>query len=212
MKSEERRSFPVTTLRASGGVGAGAKIIGYTAVFGKRSQKLGDFYEVVQPGAFAESIEQDDIRALWQHDSSVVLGRTKSGTLRLSEDSRGVHVAIDPPSWATPQVETIKRGDVDQMSFGFRTIEDRWSVEDGQTVRTLVKAQLLDVSPATFASYPQTEVAVRSLRRWQERRAGTPALARLRAKQRRVEASLPSPICPDAPRRIRELLERSSAW
>lgn len=172
-QNKERRFFKATELRAVDG--DSPKIVGYAAVFGERSDNLGDFYEVIEPGAFADSIKTDDIRALWNHDSNLVLGRNKSGTLEVSEDKQGVRVEIEPPEWAKPQMETIRRGDVDQMSFGFRTIEDRWETVDGKNVRTLIKASLFDVSPVTFPAYPQTEVAVRSLEVWQEsQKTGVP--------------------------------------
>jgi HK97 family phage prohead protease len=172
-ENEEVRFFEATELRADDG--DSPKIVGYAAVYEKRSSRLGDFHEVIEPGAFSDSIKEDDIRALWNHDSNLVLGRNKSGTLALSEDKKGVRIEIDPPAWATAQMEMIRRGDVDQMSIGFRTIEDKWETVDGKNIRTLVKAELFDVSPVTFPAYPQTEVAVRSLEEWQEsQRTGVP--------------------------------------
>lgn len=172
-KDIERRTFSSLELRD---VDDGPPtIIGYAAVFNKLSQSLGGFQEKIEPGAFADSLKSGDVRALWNHDANLVLGRTVSGTLRLHEDPHGLAVEIKPPVWAAPQLETLRRGDVDQMSFGFRTIEDSWETIDGKNIRTLKKVDVFDVSIATFGAYPQTEVAVRSLKTWQEsQKTGVP--------------------------------------
>jgi len=140
------------------------KIAGYAAVFNKLSQDLGGFRELIKPGAFAKTIQNADVRALWNHDPNYVLGRTKSGTLKLEEDETGLYIEIDPPDtqWARDLMESIRRGDVDQMSFGFRTVADSWRTENGETIRELLEVELFDVSPVTFPAYPQTSVGVRS--------------------------------------------------
>lgn len=137
-------------------------ISGYAAIFDTLSVQLWGFREKIAPGAFTGSLG-DDIRALWNHDTSVVMGRTKSGTLRLAEDATGLRIENEPPSAASHQVESIDRGDVDQMSFGFRTLEDAWDEDDeGQLVRTLLKVKLYEVSFVTFPAYPATSVQLRS--------------------------------------------------
>jgi len=141
-------------------------ISGYAAVFGQLSDDLGGFRERIRPGAFAETIEADDIRALWNHDANYVLGRTANGTLILTEDDRGLRFTVTPPdtSWARDALTTIARGDVDQMSFGFRTPDggDSWTSESGQAIRELVRVELFDVSPVTYPAYPQTSAEARS--------------------------------------------------
>jgi len=142
------------------------KIAGHAAVFNKLSENLGGFREKVAPGAFAKSIQKSDIRALWNHNPDYVLGRKKSGTLTLEEDDRGLAIEILPPDtqWARDLMETIKRGDVDQMSFAFKTIEDLWENQDKkESIRTLVEVDLFDVSPVAYPAYPQTDVKVRSI-------------------------------------------------
>ena len=135
-----------------------AQISGYAAVFNELSDDLGGFREKIQPGAFSEAIVNDDVRALWNHDSNYVLGRNKAGTLKLSEDEHGLHYVVDLPDtqWAKDLSESIKRGDVTQSSFGFMVDSDEWSKQDGETVRTLTKVTLFDVSPVTYPAYPQT--------------------------------------------------------
>ena len=137
-------------------------------MFHRDSELIGGmFIERIAPGAFAESIAKpDDIRALINHDPNLILGRNVSKTLTLREDDKGLLVEIDPPntSYANDLMESTKRGDISQMSFGFQTIADSW--ERGQNgapdVRTLLKVRLFDVSLVTYPAYPDTEVAVRS--------------------------------------------------
>jgi len=139
-------------------------ITGYAAMFNQLSEPLGGFREVIRPGAFRNSLKYADVRALWNHDPNYVLGRTKSGTLKLAEDEHGLAIEIIPPdtTWARDLLESIRRGDVDQMSFGFRTIKDSWVTTNGETLRELLEVELFDVSPVTFPAYPQTSVQVRT--------------------------------------------------
>lgn len=144
----------------------GPVIRGYAAVFNQMSEDLGWFIEEIKPGAFSKTIKEDDIRALWNHDSNHVLGRNVAGTLALSEDERGLLCEITPPAaqWATDLTVSIERGDVSQMSFGFYARGEEWRRENDKNVRTLTDVVLFDVSPVTFPAYPQTEVGMRSLR------------------------------------------------
>jgi uncharacterized protein len=158
----ERRTFKVSEFRARGD---GLTISGHAAVFGQLSEDLGGFKEKVRAGAFKNSIAQDDIRSLWNHDANFVLGRNRSGTLRLSEDDVGLYFENELPdtSYARDLSKSMARGDVDQMSFGFITLRDDWHLEGGDLiVRELIEAQLFDVSPVTFPAYPQTDVSARS--------------------------------------------------
>lgn len=155
----ERRFFN-SELRADSD--DGNMLSGYAAVFNSLSQVIWGFREKIAPGAFADTLA-DDVRALWNHDTGIVLGRTKSGTLRLHEDDTGLRIEIDPPDSASAQVESVKRGDVDQMSFGFKVLEDGWDQDDeGMIIRTLRKIKLFEVSPVTFPAYTATSVGVRA--------------------------------------------------
>lgn len=159
----ERRYVQACELRAEPD---GGLLVGYASVFDQESVELGSFTEIVKPGAFRKTIQEADVRALWNHDANFVLGRTKSGTLELAEDKRGLLSKITPPDtqWARDLRVSIERGDVNQMSFGFRTIRDRWHQDEGgKSLRELLEVELLDVSPVTFPAYPQTAVEARSV-------------------------------------------------
>ena len=137
-------------------------ITGYAAKFDIETNIADVFRETIRRGAFRAAIGRDDVRALFNHDSNFVLGRTRAGTLRLREDGSGLHYEIDPPSaqWATDLRESIKRGDISQSSFAFRVIEERWS-PDRVPLREIFEAELFDVSPVTYAAYPTTTASAR---------------------------------------------------
>lgn len=160
------------------------KLVGYAAVFDKRSVNLGGFVEVIQPGAFSGSIS-DDIRALVDHEG-IAIARTANGTLSIAEDDTGLRVEIDPADTTAGRDirESVSRGDVDQMSFGFsvRSGGDDWDEDDdGMLVRTLTDVRLFEVSIVTFPAYPDTSIASRSMAQWKTCKA-TPVAARLRMK------------------------------
>lgn len=151
-------------------VGDKNTLVGHAAMFNSFSRDLGGFREVITPGAFKRAItENQDVRALWNHDANHVLGRTTAGTLRLSEDDKGLAIEIDLPntSAANDLRESIGRGDVDQMSFAFITRSDEWTdqVLDGKRtiVRELRDVDLFDVSPVTYPAYEATDIALRGL-------------------------------------------------
>lgn len=139
---------------------------GYAARFDTLSQNLGGFVERVEPGTFAKTIVEADVRALFNHDPNFVLGRNRSGTLRLAEDTEGLAYSIDlPDTTAGRDVRNLlKRGDVTGSSFGFRTVQQDWSeTDDGFPLRTLKAVSLRDVGPVTFPAYVDSEAGLRSL-------------------------------------------------
>jgi len=159
----ERRFLDACELRLDGDGDAAPRINGYAARFNKWSEKIwGLFREKIAPGAFAKTIGEADIRALWNHDSNFVLGRNRSETLTVAEDEKGLAVDVAPPDtqWARDLMTSMKRGDVNQMSFGFQTVRDEWNEKGDE--RTLIEVKLFDVSVVTFPAYPQTSAAVRS--------------------------------------------------
>jgi len=142
-------------------------IVGYAALFNTLSEPLYGFRERIKPGCFRNSLAKD-VKCLWNHDRNLILGRTKSGTLMLSEDEIGLKIDCIPPDTEMVRgfMASIDRGDIDQMSFAFLTKTDDWNIENGETVRTLIEVELKDVSPATFPAYTDTSVALRSLDTW----------------------------------------------
>ena len=163
---ETRRiTFNQFELRA-GQAGDGMSFSGYAAVFNSDSEPL-PFIERIAPGAFAKSLKsRNNIRMYMNHDSSMLLGTTRSKTVRLAEDSKGLFVDADLPDTTVGRDLSVlmQRGDVDSMSFGFTVPQggDRWS-DDG-TRRELRQIRLFEVSVVTgFPAYAATSASVRSL-------------------------------------------------
>lgn len=148
-----------------------AVIEGYAAKFNVRSQemyhpRLGNFVEEIRTGAFKRTVDQADVRSLINHDPSLLLGRSKAGTLRLAEDRTGLHYSVDVPdtSYARDLMVSMERGDISQSSFGFRTIKDDLVFDGDVAVRCLQEVALTDVSPVTYPAYEEAtaELSVRS--------------------------------------------------
>ena len=165
----EFRSF-TGELRADGD---GNTFVGYAAVFNSPSEPL-PFVERIAPGAFSKTLRERkrDIRLYVNHDSNLVLASRRSGTLRLSEDERGLRVEADLPDTSAGRDirELMRTGVVDKMSFGFQVDRrgDRWS-DDGME-RTLTSVRLFEVSVVTgFPAYESTMATVRSLEKLSER-------------------------------------------
>jgi HK97 family phage prohead protease len=164
----EYRVFRAAEIRASN---EGRRITGHAAVFDQLSEDLGGFREIVKRGAFSRCLKDGaDVRCLFNHDSSQVLGRRKAGTLRIAEDSTGLGFDCDPPDTQAGHdvLQLVHRGDIDQCSFGFTVREQNWREEMGpggmmETTRELVDVDLFDISPVTYAAYPQTSVSARAL-------------------------------------------------
>ncbi len=165
----ERRTLVLDSCRVeTRAEGEPPRIVGHAAVFNQLSENLGGFRETIKPGAFAGAIKSDDVRALFNHNPDFVLGRNRSGTLSLTEDAQGLAIEITPPDTqvARDLLISMERGDINQMSFGFRVKPggQEWGEgEGGYAVRTLTNLALLDVSLVTYPAYPQTDAAVRSL-------------------------------------------------
>ena len=145
-------------------------ITGYFAVFNSVYEIGPGMTESVAPGAFSKAIAGGDIRALVNHDSTLVLGRTKAGTLELREDSRGLwgDITINPNDRdAMNLYERVKRGDVDQCSFGFGEpfTEDTEVNDDGSVHWTLKEVNLHEVSACTFPAYKETNISARAKER-----------------------------------------------
>lgn len=167
---QQLRTCQVTEFRVLREENKAPEIVGYAALFDQVTEIGGWFYESIAPGAFADSLSRgDDVRSLFNHDANLILGRTKSNTLFLKEDEKGLHTRTIPAerSYEKDLLVSIERGDVSQMSFGFYIDEEQNAGKiDGKTHYRITKARLFDISPVTFPAYPQTEVEVqRSLER-----------------------------------------------
>ncbi len=143
----------------------GQKVIaGYFAVFNSETELWPGAYESISEEAF-DSTLSNDIRALTNHDATLVLGRNKAGTLKLSKDSRGLWGEIsinEKDTDALNLYERVKRGDVDQCSFGFNILDEETEWRDDGTVKwTIRKVDLHEVSVCTFPAYEETGVQAR---------------------------------------------------
>ncbi|WP_165250187.1 HK97 family phage prohead protease [Paludisphaera soli] len=157
---------------AAEGEAEGPRVLrGHAAVFGESTvlyrARGWEVREVIRPGAFRNALaERMDVRALIDHNSTLILGRTASGTLRLSEDARGLAVEIDPPDTqaARDLLVSIDRGDVSQMSFAFvprkggEVITTRMDGDLEVTTVELIDLDLYDVSAVTYPQYPGTDI------------------------------------------------------
>ena len=140
--------------------------VGYAIVYNRLSANMGGFVEMAAPGLADKTIQEQDIRALVDHDISKIIGRSGAGTLRLESDGTGLRYEIDLPDTTVGRdiAVSLDRGDVVGSSFGFRALEDEWSeTEQGFPLRTLKQIVLRDVGPVTFPAYPDASAALRSL-------------------------------------------------
>lgn len=148
--------------------GGNLSIEGYFAVFGSVYEIAPGMSESIAPEAFDKTLS-GDIRALINHDTTLVLGRTKAGTLNLRTDNHGLwgHIDVNPnDSDAMNLYERVKRGDVDQCSFGFDIIDEETEFrEDGSVHWTIKEVELYEVSPCTFPAYEETSIAARAKER-----------------------------------------------
>ncbi|MBC8008589.1 MAG: HK97 family phage prohead protease [Burkholderiales bacterium] len=174
MTTPERRfNSGTVALRDAGTAGStGRTVRGYAAVFNKRSENLGTpsapWVEVIAPGAF-DGVLKGDVRALFNHDSNLILARSKNGagTLKLWVDATGLGYEFEAPDTQAGRdlLVSLKRGDISQSSFGFTvaTGGDEWRDEGKTRVRTIRKiGSLLDVSPVAYPAYPDATAAARA--------------------------------------------------
>lgn len=167
MPKKITRDFDITGLTTRDVDEGNVNVIsGYAAVFNSKTL-IGDYFEeTINPGAFSKTLAtgggDGDIRALFNHDWGNVLGRTQSGTLRLEEDERGLKFEVDLPntSVARDLVESMKRGDINQCSFGFIPTEEIWDYASEPMVRTINEVKLFEVSVVSLPAYDDTEVSL----------------------------------------------------
>lgn len=162
-KKMEKRTVDITNITTRQKDDEPLKVSGYAAVFNSRTS-IGDFFdEIIAPGAFTRTLkENDDIRALFNHDWSVVLGRTKAGTLKLSEDERGLKFELELPNTTAGRdlAASMERGDINQCSFGFYATEETWDYNSEPALRTINEAELYEISIVSIPAYEDTEAAL----------------------------------------------------
>jgi hypothetical protein len=179
------RTFDIDALQVRTGTTEKEKhLTGHGAVYDRWSVDLGGFKELFEQGSFTESIQKDDIRSLQNHDPHYILGRTKSGTLTLEEDKKGVKFddLLPETSYASDLLVSVERKDVTGCSiiFSVDAKDERWFV-DGEEAefldalmamwdekkhkveRRISKASMYDIGPVTFPAYPQTDVKARAM-------------------------------------------------
>ena len=158
---DEKRTIAYSNLEVRA-EGNGNTLVGYAALFDSPSEPM-PFIEYVKRGAFSKTLNDGaDVRLLINHEG-VPLARSKSGTLALEEDERGLRVEadLDPMNPDSARIlSAMKRGDISQMSFAFRTIKDSYNAD--RSVRELREVQLFDVSLVTFPAYEETVAELRN--------------------------------------------------
>lgn len=163
MEKREIRNIPTKFITRDDG--EALSIEGHFAVFNSIYEIAPGMTESIAPGAFSNTLE-NDIRALINHDTTLVLGRTKVGTLTLKQDDEGLwgHVDINPNDIdALNLYNRVKRGDVDQCSFGFNIVSEETDFrEDGSVHWTMTDLDVHEVSVCTFPAYQETNVSARS--------------------------------------------------
>ncbi|ROX83683.1 HK97 family phage prohead protease [Enterococcus durans] len=165
MKKKEIRTIDITNFSTRSDEETHTRTIsGYAAVFNSPTRLWEDLDEVIAPGAFSRAVSSSDVRCLFNHDWSNVLGRTKSGTLRLEEDERGLKFEVDLPDTtiARDLIKSMERGDINQCSFGFIPTEETWDYNSTPMLRTIHEVELYEVSIVPLPAYEDTEAALRS--------------------------------------------------
>lgn len=186
LKGYESRSVETKFEIRAGGDGEPTQLIGLAAVFDQLSENLGGFREIIKPGAFDEA-DMSDVRALFNHDPSFIMGRTVAKTLALQIVEEGLKFTADLPDTQLIRdlvVAPIERGDVTQSSFGFfvavggSTFDED---DDGRLIRTITAfSRIFDVSPVTFPAFPDTKVATRFLQQYEDTRGELKTSAQIR--------------------------------
>lgn len=165
-KQKEIRKFIATDLETRTEEASEKIISGYINKFNTRSQYMG-FYEEVANGAFNRTLSDGhNIYAMYNHDSNMILGSTRSGSLKLNVDDVGLHfeLRINPNiSYANDLYELVRNGDIAGCSFGFYVLDDTWSyTEDKIDLRTVKEVELIEVTITPFPAYLDSEASCRS--------------------------------------------------
>lgn len=156
-------------------------LVGYAAKFDKESRDFGGYVEVIKPGAFKRSLgltdDLHDVRALFGHDSKMILARRSAGTLEISEDSIGLAVSIHlvDTQLNRDTLTNVRAGNLDSMSFGFLPVKQAWAIGQEKSDpdrRELLDVDLLEVSLVAWGQYDDTEISARDLQEFRTLKAG----------------------------------------
>jgi HK97 family phage prohead protease len=144
------------------------RLVGVAAIYGEPTEIAPGIVESIRAGAFAKSLAESDIVALYQHDMAQPLGRTSTGTLRLSDTEQGLYfdLALPRTSYADDLIELAQRGDIGGASIGF--IPMRIELDVHGSGYEIVEAQLIEISPVTMPAYPQTWISLRHMLEWRQ--------------------------------------------
>jgi HK97 family phage prohead protease len=195
---EKRAILGQLELRAAGSTDEKRTVVGYAAVFNSETDICGYWTEVVAPGAFATSLRENDVVALYSHDTGRVIGRMSAKTLRIAEDDKGLKVEIDLPDTTDGRdlVVLIERGDITGFSFGFCTRKQEWDETVDPPKRTLLEVDLIEVTVTAFPQYDDTEIGLRDLegarneRRQHNKSGAATRIAARRARQAQIERGI----------------------
>lgn len=185
-------------LRTASADAADRTATGYAALFNVDSNIGGYWIETIAPGAFARSLRENDVVALHSHDIGRVVGRTGAGTLSLREDSKGLAFENSLPDTSDGRdlSVSIDRGDIPGMSFGFVTRKQEWDETVDPPRRTIIEADLYEITYTAAPAYPETSVGLRSLegaraeRRQHDQAGGTARIAARRARHAQIERGI----------------------
>lgn len=159
---EKRNAFFRSEFKTRSADDGGKYIEGYFAVFNQETELMPGVAERIAPEAFDNSLKNNDIRCLFNHNTDIVLGRVGSGTLMLRADAHGLYGSVrinEEDKQALDIYARIERGDIDGCSFGFFPVREEYEDRaDGSTLWTVLEADTIEVSVCTFPAYPQTEI------------------------------------------------------
>ena len=189
-KTDGREVRALTTaleLRAAGDAGEVRTANGYAALYNAPTNIGGYWTEVLAPGVFDASLQERDVIAIHSHTTGRILGRMKAGTLTLRSDAKGLAFENPLPDTTDGRdlAVQIERGDIAGMSFGFRSVKEEWDESVDPPKRTILEAELYEITYTPLPAYPDTEVGLRSLEgARQERRDHNKSAASCRIARR----------------------------
>ena len=173
--NKEIRVLPIRLEARAAEGDEGKRTIAGSILYNQESHTLRDwwgdqFVEELAAGCFDDSLKTRGVVGLWSHDMAQVLGNTKAGTLRLVSNEASLNFDLDLPNTqaGNDAWESIQRQDVDGVSFGMIVLKDKWSKQDDIYKRTILDAELYEISPVAFAAYPANEISCRSLEKFKE--------------------------------------------